>query len=103
MVWRVYMQARLKLAPSTGSCRLPIESARKLRWYDKGDLSAIVRDHLREKRELQQTITHLKRVRSGAMWSLPSTCACGAPVQQGVHGRRSMADDFRVRENLQLA
>jgi len=44
-----------------------LESARKLRWYDKADTAAIVRTHLREKRELQDTIAGLKKLllRSG--------------------------------------
>lgn len=42
--------------------RLPLESARKLRWYDKGELPAIVRTHLREKRELQDALAAMKRV-----------------------------------------
>lgn len=42
--------------------RLPIESARKLRWYDKEDLQAIVKTHVREKRELLDAITALKKL-----------------------------------------
>jgi len=43
-------------------CRLPMESARKLRWYDKGDTAAIVKTHLREKREMAETLFALKKV-----------------------------------------
>eukprot|EP00798_Chlamydomonas_sp_ICE-L_P010479 gene10479-8443_t len=49
--------------------RLPLESAKKLRWYDKVDLQGLVRNHSREKRELYDTITALKKIiiRSGRM------------------------------------
>ena len=40
--------------------RLPVDSARKLRWFDKGDIAAIVKGHLQEKRELNETIASLK-------------------------------------------
>lgn len=39
-----------------------MESARKLRWYDKGDTAAIVKTHLREKREMAETLGALKKV-----------------------------------------
>ncbi len=41
--------------------RLPVESARKLRWYDKEDLTVLVRTTLREKRELDACLSALKR------------------------------------------
>ena len=48
--------------------RLPVESARKLRWYDKGELPAITKTHLQEKRELNEAVSVLKKllIRSGA-------------------------------------
>jgi len=46
--------------------RLPVDSARKLRWYDKGDVQQLTRQHLREKHVLLDTITALKKVRLGA-------------------------------------
>ncbi|MEW5306299.1 MAG: hypothetical protein WDW36_008771 [Sanguina aurantia] len=47
--------------------RLPIDSARKLRWYDKGDVATMVKTHVREKHELLDTIAALKKtvLRSG--------------------------------------
>ncbi|KAL6748518.1 hypothetical protein V8C86DRAFT_1139529 [Haematococcus lacustris] len=42
--------------------RLPVESARKLRWYERDELSALVRAHLREKRELQDCIAAMKKL-----------------------------------------
>jgi hypothetical protein len=45
--------------------RLPVESARKLRWYDKGDVQQLTRQHLREKHALLDTVTALKKVRMG--------------------------------------
>jgi hypothetical protein len=42
--------------------RLPVESARKLRWYEHAELPALVRGHLREKRELQDCIAAMKKV-----------------------------------------
>jgi hypothetical protein len=47
-------------------CRLPLDSARKLRWFDKGDLPNIVKTHAREKRELLDAITALKKVCAAA-------------------------------------
>jgi hypothetical protein len=48
--------------PSNGGekqyLRLPMESARKLRWYDKQDLPNILRSHVAEKRELT-SVAHL--------------------------------------------
>lgn len=45
--------------------RLPIDSARKLRWYDKGDVATMVKTHVREKHELLDTIAALKKVTPG--------------------------------------
>jgi hypothetical protein len=45
------------------SCRLPIDSAKKLRWYDKADVASLTRQHVREKHMLLDTITALKKVR----------------------------------------
>lgn len=42
--------------------RLPVESARKLRWYDKADLQALSKAHFREKRDLLDTVSALKKV-----------------------------------------
>lgn len=50
--------------------RLPVDSARKLRWYDKADLVSLTRQHVREKHLLLDTITALKKARgtSGGWW-----------------------------------
>ena len=42
--------------------RLPLDSARKLRWYDKSDLTSLTKAHFREKRELLDTVAALKKV-----------------------------------------
>jgi hypothetical protein len=52
--------------------RLPVESARKLRWYEHAELPALVRGHLREKRELQDCIAAMKKV---CVLLLSSSCA----------------------------
>ncbi|KIZ00756.1 hypothetical protein MNEG_7208 [Monoraphidium neglectum] len=44
--------------------RLPIDSARKLRWYDKGEVAQITRQHVREKHALLDTIAALKKARA---------------------------------------
>jgi hypothetical protein len=44
------------------SCRLPVESAKKLRWYDNADLAKMSVQHVREKHLLLDTITALKKV-----------------------------------------
>jgi hypothetical protein len=43
-------------------CRLPYESALKLRWYDKADLAKLAMQHVQEKHLLLDTITALKKV-----------------------------------------
>ncbi|GLC35111.1 hypothetical protein PLESTM_000280600 [Pleodorina starrii] len=42
--------------------RLPLESARKLRWFEKADLQALTKSHFREKRELLDTLTVVKKL-----------------------------------------
>lgn len=42
--------------------RLPLESARKLRWFEKADLQALTKSHFREKRELLDTLAVLKKL-----------------------------------------
>jgi hypothetical protein len=44
------------------SCRLPVESAKKLRWFDQADLAKMSVQHVREKHMLLDTITALKKV-----------------------------------------
>jgi hypothetical protein len=41
---------------------LQIDSAKKLRWYDKDDLSQLVELTTREKQQLQGTISALRQV-----------------------------------------
>lgn len=43
-------------------CRLPVESAKKLRWFDNADLAKMSVQHVREKHLLLDTITALKKV-----------------------------------------
>lgn len=42
--------------------RIPVESAKKLRWYDNADLAKMSVQHVREKHMLLDTITALKKV-----------------------------------------
>eukprot|EP00882_Tetradesmus_deserticola_P030308 GHRQ01034014.1.p1 GENE.GHRQ01034014.1~~GHRQ01034014.1.p1 ORF type:complete len:169 (+),score=82.96 GHRQ01034014.1:594-1100(+) len=42
--------------------RLPVDSAKKLRWYDKADVASLTRQHVCEKHLLLDTITALKKV-----------------------------------------
>ncbi|KAG2445730.1 hypothetical protein HXX76_000336 [Chlamydomonas incerta] len=49
-------------APKGEYLRLPVESARRLRWFEKADLQALTKSHLREKRELLDTVAALKKV-----------------------------------------
>eukprot|EP00210_Caulerpa_lentillifera_P004055 g3868.t1 len=42
--------------------RLPLESARRLRWYDSLDLNQIVRSHIREKQELIELNNLLRKI-----------------------------------------
>ena len=57
--------------------RLPVESAKKLRWYDRADLSTLVMQNLKDKQELQAVNEALHQVTT-----LPS------PWRKGC-GRRS--------------
>ncbi|KAK9815909.1 hypothetical protein WJX72_011792 [[Myrmecia] bisecta] len=41
--------------------RLPVESARKLRWYDREDLNQLIETTLKEKQQLNDTIAALKQ------------------------------------------
>ena len=43
--------------------RLPVESAKKLRWYDRADLSTLVTQNLKDKQELQAVNEALHQVR----------------------------------------
>lgn len=41
---------------------MQVESAKKLRWYDRDDLSQLVKANVKEKRDLQFTIQALQQV-----------------------------------------
>jgi len=43
--------------------RLPIESAKKLRWYDRPDLNNLIQQNLREKNDLLKVNAALRQVR----------------------------------------
>lgn len=51
--------------------RLPLESARKLRFYDRPDLSALIQANLREKQQLFDTNAALKQVCVSALFASP--------------------------------
>ena len=42
--------------------RLPIESAKKLRWYDRPDLNNLIQQNLREKNDLLEVNAALRQV-----------------------------------------
>ena len=52
-----------------------VESARKLRWYDRDDLSQLVALHSQEKHALQATVSALRQV-----LSLAAVYLCRFPV-----------------------
>jgi len=58
----LYIWQFLERALHHHPCRLPVESAKKLRWYDKADLAQLTRQHVREKHLLLDTVTALKKV-----------------------------------------
>lgn len=58
----VHGSAALSQRTLLSSCRLPVESAKKLRWYDNADLAKMSVQHVREKHMLLDTITALKKV-----------------------------------------
>lgn len=41
---------------------MPVDSAKKLRWYDKAEVASLTRQHVREKHLLLDTIAALKKV-----------------------------------------
>lgn len=51
----------------TISVHLQIDTARKLRWYDREDLSQLISISTREKQQLQDTITALRQVTCGLL------------------------------------
>eukprot|EP00983_Pelagomonas_calceolata_P107767 1159384-Pelagomonas_calceolata.AAC.4 len=61
-----------------------MESARKLRWFDKGDTTAIVKTHLREKREMAETLGALKKVVCVCARALCKAETLGALKKKGI-------------------
>ncbi|EIE18143.1 hypothetical protein COCSUDRAFT_49368 [Coccomyxa subellipsoidea C-169] len=57
--------------------RLPVDSLKKLRWYDRDDLSTLVELSTREKQQLQDTITALRQARH---YHRISRCAQGSVI-----------------------
>ena len=49
-----------------------VDSARKLRWYDREDLKPLVEQNLRDKQLLQDTLAALRQVRFASAWHLVS-------------------------------
>ena len=49
--------------PQQQFLRLPMESAKKLRFYDRQELSDLVAQHIREKQQLEATNGALRKVR----------------------------------------
>ena len=48
--------------PQPQYLRLPIDSARKLRWYDREDLSRLIESNLQERHQLAEVNTALREV-----------------------------------------
>ena len=83
---------------SDGFVRLPVESAKKLRWYDQHDVKMLIQLHLREKHELHQANTLLRdalKQLGGA--SRPEVAAVNAAVD------RLKSEDAAVNDMLVLA
>lgn len=54
--------------PQQQFLRLPVESARKLRYYDRPDLNDLVTQHAKDKAQMQAANDALRRV--GACWTV---------------------------------
>ena len=50
--------------PQPQYLRLPLDSARKLRWYDREDLSRLIESNLQERQQLAEVNASLREVRS---------------------------------------
>jgi len=46
--------------PQQQFLRLPLESARRLRWFDAGDLAALAREHTADKEVLHEALLALR-------------------------------------------
>ncbi len=77
--------------------RLPIESAKKLRWFDRQDLNMLIQLHLREKQELYEANAALRQ-------ALLRTGADADPTVQHTNAAVDSikADDAAVNEVLLL-
>ena len=53
--------------------RLPVESAKKLRWYDRPDLNNLIQQNLRDKNDLLGSNAALRQVCSSVAFSLHRT------------------------------
>ena len=53
-------------AQNAGFLRLPVDSARRLKWYDKAEIASLVAEHGREKRSLAEENAALRRL-AGAL------------------------------------
>ena len=64
------------LGPAPQFLRLPVDSARKLRYYDRPELNDLVTQHARDVATLQAANTALRKVRvCGCRWWPVSSCA----------------------------
>lgn len=87
-----------KQGGSDGYLRLPVESAKKLRWYDQHDMKMIIQLHLREKHELIQANSLLREAlqkMGGA--SHPEVAAVNAAID------KIKVDDDALNDVLVLA
>lgn len=71
--------------PADGVVRLPIEAAKKLRWYDQHDVKMLIQLHLREKAELHQANAVLR----GALGPTHARAAEAAAANDAVDRMRA--------------
>ncbi len=81
-----------------GYLRLPVESAKKLRWYDQHDVKMLIQLHLREKHELNQANSLLREAlqKTGGS-SRPEIAAVNAAID------KIKADDDALNDVLVLS
>jgi hypothetical protein len=76
------------------SRRLPVESAKKLRWFDQADLARMSVQHVREKHMLLDTIAALKKVTHCKFWLLPDPLDATSLVLQPILQASGLEDSW---------
>ena len=83
--------------PAANYLRLPVESAKKLRWYDQHDVKMLIQIHLREKHELHQANSMLREALKRLGSSRPEMAEVNAAID------KLKAEDDAVNDVLVLA